>query len=126
MLTQSEKELYHGYGSAIVGDLEPEEYMPGDQTAIQQSVIDAKSVQVKSKLQKSQHVNLWDISNFSSINNKLPVYPRSNRCFVSFEQQTARPELNRIDVNEARFLKLNQFPESLTTTKHTPQVVFSK
>jgi hypothetical protein len=69
---------------------------------------------------------LWDISNFSSINNKLPVYPRSNKGFVSFDQQTARPDLNRADVNEARFLNLNKFPSSLTTTKHTPAVEFRK
>lgn len=30
VLTKSEKELYHGYGSAIVGDLEADEYIPGD------------------------------------------------------------------------------------------------
>lgn len=30
ILTKSEKELYNGFGSAIVGDLEPDEFVCGD------------------------------------------------------------------------------------------------
>ena len=29
-------------------------------------------------------INLWDISNFSSIDNKLPIYPRK-KGFVEFD-----------------------------------------
>ena len=36
--------------------------------------------------------NLWDISNFSSIDNKLPIYPRK-KGFVDFDLQTIRPEM---------------------------------
>ena len=50
--------------------------------------------------------NYWDAQNFSSVDNRLPIYPRRTG-FVNFAQQTKRPDPASGNANDNRFLSLN-------------------
>lgn len=63
--------------------------------------------------------NLWDASNFSSFDPKLPIYHRSP-VFNNFDLQTKRPSMPQHGCHEARFMTLDHFPKPLTYSKHTP------
>lgn len=66
---------------------------------------------------KTASDNPWDFSNFSSINNTLPCFPRSHRGFIDFDKQLERPDMPLAQANEHRFISFNAFPESHSSVK---------
>lgn len=70
-----------------------------------------KSIQLKDSLKPKPKYekNLWDAENFTSINPKLPIYPRATG-FKDFGLQTKRPFAFILELNESRFNTINRFP----------------
>jgi hypothetical protein len=119
ILTKSEKSFQkRNANSAVVGDLESEptrEFVSyiSTEPGRYRAQVGLKENLSKSRTRQSsvtQDVNLWDFSQFSSVNNKVPAYPRSQRGFVSFDLQTKRPPMKLRTANDARFLTFNPFP----------------
>lgn len=76
---------------------------------------------VKSKINQ----NFWDPANFTSVDNKLPIYPRRTG-FVDFDGMTSRPAMILPKANDCRFLTMNPFPSPVSSVKHSPKVFFDK
>ena len=64
--------------------------------------------------------NLWDIKNFSSVDNKLPVYPRLKGNF-EFDGKSPLKPIDMPSVNENRFLTKVDYIE-----KKTPYIQMDK
>lgn len=74
---------------------------------------------------KDEAVNFWDPAHFTSLDNKLPIYPR-RKGYVDFNGMTKRPPFKILNLNEARFLTTNPFPSPVSTVKHSPKFFFDK
>jgi hypothetical protein len=76
--------------------------------------------------QKSRvRANFWDAEHFTSVDNKLPIYPR-RKGFVSFDSMSPRKPLQTLNCNESRFLSKELFPSQSSSVRHNPRVIFNK
>ena len=70
-------------------------------------------------------LNLWDAAHFTSLDNKLPCYPRRTG-FVTFDNMSSRkPLISHLDCNENRF-NLKQDSTAISSSKHLSVVDFHK
>lgn len=117
-----------GFGTAVVGDTE-NDYLNGDtMTGFTQS--ESPNTKIKYDIYKEPYKtkprhdkNLWDSENFSSIDNKLPIYPR-RKGYVNFEVMTERPPLNgkNLGAHESRF----QSKTYHSPLSNSPKIIFDK
>lgn len=123
-----------GFGTAVIGDIESEDDYLNGSTYLDMGFTQEDSSNKKiskydiykdqyNKGKQRNETNMWDIANFTSVDNKLPIYPR-RRGYVDFDGMTVRPNMNGKyqGAHETRFLSTNLFP----SPKHSPKVYIEK
>ena len=100
-----------GFGTAVIGNTIEDEFLNSDTMAGFTSTDNQKLkydiYKEPYKVKARNEANLWDIRNFTSVDNKMPIYPR-RKGYVDFDGMSKRPPLVNINTTqEPRFASIS-------------------